>query len=76
MQPDNVLQKVAEATHQSLGTSPFEMSNGAVLTVSFGSGVVSCIATRPCLGQIVPRQVPKVVAPGGAFVFAQPGLGW
>ena len=38
----------AEATHQSLGASPLEMSNGVVLSVSLVSGVVHGIAvSRP-----------------------------
>jgi len=40
----SVQQKVAEAIYQNLGTSPCEMSKGAVLTVSLGSGVVAGVA--------------------------------
>ena len=40
----SVQQKVAEAIYQNLDTSPSEMSKGAVLTVSLGSGVAAGVA--------------------------------
>ena len=37
-------QKVAEAIHQNLGSSPSETSKGAVLTVSLVSGIAAGVA--------------------------------
>ena len=42
----SVQQKVAEATYQNLGTSPSEMSKGAVLTVSLVSGIAAGVAAQ------------------------------
>ena len=43
----NVQQKVAETIYQNLGTSPSEMSKGAVLTVSLVSGIAAGVAAWP-----------------------------
>ena len=73
----NVQQKVAETIYQNLGTSPSEMSKGAVLTVSLVSGIAAGLAaptaTIPHTTDGILSEVNKKGAAGEGSMMVQLG---